>query len=48
MDFKIGTKLKNLAVGLIFVTGMALTLNNLLLGIMFGIIFHVPLRERIN
>jgi len=37
-----------LAVGLVFGTGMALVLNNWLLGIMFGIIFFAATRERIN
>jgi hypothetical protein len=37
-----------LAVGLVFGTGMALALNNWLLGIMFGIIFFAATRERIN
>ena len=36
---------KPIAVGLVFGGGMALALNNWLLGIMFGIIFYVALNE---
>ena len=34
---------KPIAVGLVFGVGMALALNNWLLGVMFGIIFYVAL-----
>ena len=37
---------KPIAVGLVFGVGMALALNSWLLGIMFGIIFHVALNEK--
>ena len=37
---------KSIAVGLVFGVGMALALNNWLLGIMFGIIFYVALNEK--
>ena len=37
---------KPIAVGLVFGVGMALALNNQLLGIMFGIIFYVALQEK--
>ena len=37
---------KSIAVGLLFGVGMALALNNWLLGIMFGIIFYVALQEK--
>ena len=37
---------KPIAVGLVFGVGMALTLDNWLLGIMFGIIFYVTLNEK--
>ena len=37
---------KSIAVGLVFGVGMALALNNWLLGIMFGIIFYVALQEK--
>ena len=37
---------KPIAVGLVFGVGMALALNNWLLGIMFGIIFYVALQEK--
>ena len=36
---------KSIAVGLVFGVGMALALDNWLLGIMFGIIFYVALNE---
>ena len=36
---------KPIAVGLVFGVGMALALNSWLLGIMFGIIFYVALKE---
>ena len=36
---------KPIAVGLVFGVGMALALDNWLLGIMFGIIFYVALKE---
>ena len=36
---------KPIAVGLVFGVGMALALDNWLLGIMFGIIFYVALNE---
>ena len=36
---------KSIAVGLVFGVGMALALNDWLLGIMFGIIFYVALNE---
>ena len=36
---------KPIAVGLVFGVGMALALNNWLLGIMFGIIFYAALNE---
>ena len=36
---------KPIAVGLVFGVGLALALNNWLLGIMFGIIFYVALKE---
>ena len=36
---------KPIAVGLVFGVGLALALNSWLLGIMFGIIFHVALKE---
>ena len=36
---------KPIAVGLVFGVGMALALNSWLLGIMFGIIFYVTLKE---
>ena len=36
---------KPLAVGLVFGIGMALALKSWLLGIMFGIIFYVALKE---
>lgn len=48
MDFKIGTKKIDLAVGLVFGTGMALVLINWILGIIFGIIFFVDTIERMN
>ena len=38
--------IKPIAVGLVFGVGMALALNNWLLGIMFGIIFYVALQEK--
>ena len=37
---------KSIAVGLVFGVGMALALDNWLLGIMFGIIFYVALNEK--
>ena len=37
---------KSIAVGLVFGVGMALALNDWLLGIMFGIIFYVALRQK--
>ena len=37
---------KPIAVGLVFGVGMALALDNWLLGIMFGIIFCVALNEK--
>ena len=37
---------KSIAVGLVFGVGLALALNNWLLGIMFGIIFYVALKEK--
>ena len=37
---------KPIAVGLVFGVGMALALNDWLLGIMFGIIFYVGLRKK--
>ena len=37
---------KPIAVGLVFGVGMALALDNWLLGIMFGIIFYVALNEK--
>ena len=37
---------KSIAVGLVFGVGMALALNDWLLGIMFGIIFYVALRKK--
>ena len=37
---------KSIAVGLVFGVGMALALDNWLLGIMFGIIFYVALKEK--
>ena len=37
---------KPIAVGLVFGVGMALALDNWLLGIMFGIIFYVTLNEK--
>ena len=36
---------KSIAVGLVFGVGLALALNNWLLGIMFGLIFYVALKE---
>ena len=36
---------KSIAVGLVFGVGLALALNNWLLGIMFGIIFYVALEK---
>jgi uncharacterized membrane protein len=36
---------KPIAVGLVFGVGLALALNSWLLGIMFGIIFYVALKE---
>jgi len=36
---------KPIAVGLVFGVGLALALNNWLLGIMFGIIFYVALNK---
>ena len=36
---------KPIAVGLVFGVGMALALKSWLLGIMFGIIFYVALKE---
>ena len=36
---------KPIAVGLVFGVGLALALNNWLLGIMFGLIFYVALKE---
>jgi len=36
---------KPIAVGLVFGVGLGLALNNWLLGIMFGIIFYVALKE---
>lgn len=36
---------KPIAVGLVFGVGMALALNSWLLGIMFGIIIYVALKE---
>ena len=36
---------KSIAVGLVFGVGLALALNNWLLGIMFGIIFFVALNK---
>ena len=37
---------KPVAVGLVFGVGMALALNSWLLGIMFGILFYVALKEK--
>jgi len=37
---------KSISVGLVFGIGMALALNNWLLGIMFGIIFYVAIQEK--
>ena len=37
--------IKPIAVGLVFGVGLALALNSWLLGIMFGIIFYVALKE---
>ena len=37
---------KPIAVGLVFGVGLGLALNNWLLGIMFGIIFYVALKEK--
>ena len=37
---------KSIAVGLVFGVGMALALDNWLLGIMFGIIIYVALNEK--
>ena len=37
---------KSMAVGLVFGVGMALALNSWLLGIMFGILFYVALKEK--
>ena len=37
---------KSIAVGLVFGVGMALALNNWLLGIMFGIIFSVAMKDK--
>ena len=37
--------IKSIAVGLLFVVGMALPLKSWLLGIMFGMIFNVSLNE---
>ena len=37
---------KSIAVGLVFGVGLALALNNWLLGIMFGIIIYVALKEK--
>ena len=39
---------KPVAVGLVFGVGMALALNSWLLGIMFGILFYVALKEKIK
>ena len=36
---------KSIAVGLVFGVGLALALNNWLLGIMFGLIFYVALNK---
>ena len=36
---------KPIAVGLVFGIGMALALNNQLVGVMFGIIFYVALNK---
>ena len=36
---------KSIAVGLVFGVGMALALNDWLLGIMFGIIFYFALKD---
>jgi len=36
---------KPIAVGLVFGVGLALALNSWLLGIMFGLIFYVALKE---
>ena len=36
---------KPIAVGLVFGIGMALALNNWLVGVMFGIIFYVALNK---
>ena len=36
---------KPIAVGLVFGVGLALAFKSLLLGIMFGIIFYVALKE---
>ena len=38
--------IKPIAVGLVFGVGMGLALKSWLLGIMFGIIFHVALNEK--
>jgi len=37
--------IKPIAVGLVFGVGLAFALNSWLLGIMFGIIFYVALKE---
>ena len=37
--------IKPIAVGLVFGVGLALALNSWLLGIMFGIIFYLALKE---
>ena len=37
---------KPVAVGLVFGVGLALALNSWLLGIMFGILFYVALKEK--
>ncbi len=39
---------KPIAVGLVFGVGLALALKSWLLGIMFGIIFYVALKEEEN
>ena len=36
---------RSIAVGLVFGVGLALALNNWLLGIMFGLIFYVALNK---
>ena len=36
---------KSIAAGLVFGVGLALTLNSWLLGIMFGIIFYIALKD---